>query len=521
MLLILRMMVLALAVAAAGPALGHAMLVEASPADGATLARSPSAVVLRFNEPVTPVALRLLDPGGRVVDELPAGSSTGSEIALRVAAPLASGSYVVSYRVISADAHPVGGSLVFGVGMAAQRPAAMPAHEPWRLPYIVVRLLLYATLLPVAGGVMFLALIDVPPVARAIIRRGLSLGAAAAGLAAAINLAVKAAQLAAISIADPTAWLLAGGSSFGLSIAVALTGLVAVAIGLRGWPRRSARWLACAGAVAAAGSFALTGHSATVSPRWLGALLMLGHGLAIAFWAGALWPLIMVLHRAPDAAPAIVARFSRLAVITVALLIVCGTGMAALELETPQALASSEYGRDLLLKLVFVVPLLALAAVNKWQLLPELGTRSVAPRLWFVRSVRGEAGVMLAILAMTAVLSSTSPPRTVAGAHGGPVYAVSAGRQAAIELTPGIAGPNALAVRLTQDGQPLNPLEVLCELALPDAGIEPIRRPLVADGDGHYRWDGIVPVSGTWRLRVEALITDFEKADFTADITVR
>jgi copper transport protein len=505
-------------------AFAHAVLVDTSPADGATVRTSPPLLALRFNEPVRPVAVRLLDREGRLLNAPDAVHAIGAEISVHIRSPLQSGEYVLSYRVISADAHPVGGSIVFGVG-----PNATTGHvqalerDPWRVPYLLVRLLFYATLLPAAGGVLFLGLIEVPSAARAIIRRGLQFVTAGAAAAGVLNLAAKGAQLASSTLVDPAAWLLAASVSFGSSIVLALIGLAAISIGLRGWPRRNARWLAYAGAVAAAGSFALTGHAATLPPRWLAVLLMTGHLLPIAFWVGALWPLIMVLHRTPEAGPVIVARFSRHAVGAVVILMTCGIGMAAVELGSPAALATSDYGQSLLFKLAFVVALLVLASLNKWVLLPDLGMRSVAPRKWLVRSIRAEGGVALVIFAITAVLSTTSPPRAVTAAHGSGavVQAMSGSREAIIELTPAVAGQNGLTIHLMNDGKPFEPREVTLELALPEAGIESIRRPLVAVGSGHYHWTGVVPMAGRWRARVEVLITDFEKIDFSAELPVR
>src|SRR5262245_33921345 len=52
-----------LAAAPAAPA--HASLVGSEPADRAVVAQAPPAIKLRFNEPVSPVALLLVDPEGR------------------------------------------------------------------------------------------------------------------------------------------------------------------------------------------------------------------------------------------------------------------------------------------------------------------------------------------------------------------------------------------------------------------------------------------------------------------------
>ena len=72
--------------APAGPAQSHAVVLETVPADGAVLDRAPSAIVIRFSEPVTPIAGQVLDGEGRNV--LPADAVSGSR---RRASPGASG----------------------------------------------------------------------------------------------------------------------------------------------------------------------------------------------------------------------------------------------------------------------------------------------------------------------------------------------------------------------------------------------------------------------------------------------
>jgi copper transport protein len=520
---VLRSTLAAILIAICGPAFGHAVLLDTSPPDGAMLATSPPLIVLRFNEPVTPVSIRLLDREGRSLVSPEGVHAMGAEIAMHPAA-LPDGGYAVSYRVISADSHPVAGTFLFTVGAGHQAEiGAAPADDPWYGVGVILRILLYATLLPAAGGVMFLSLVGVRPEAFASIRSGLYLVAWPAGGIAVISLAVKGAQLtAAPTPLDAGAWTVVAGTTFAASIAAALTGLVLMGIGLRHWPNRHLRLLAVVGSVIAAGSFALTGHSATVAPRWLGAILCLGHLLPVAFWTGALWPLIVVLYRTPDDAGDVVRRFSRLAVVAVLVLAISGGLLAAVELQTPAALSGNAYGLTLTAKLALFAGLLLIAVYNKWWLTPQLGKRSNAPRTRLIRAIRGEAVLVAMIFGLTALLSTTSPPH--AGHADGPggmvVRATSGAREALIELRPASSGRNTLAVHLMANGRSLEPLELTLELSLPDAGIEPIRRPLAAVGGGHYVWDGVIPLPGLWHVRLEALINDFEKAVFAAELPV-
>ena len=108
---------------AGGSAHAHATLIEATPADGSVVANVPAEVRLRFNEPVSPVVVHLVDARG--VERRDAHvEAHDAIIAIHVPADLPSGTQVVSYRVISSDGHPVGGSIVFSIGSAtAARPS--------------------------------------------------------------------------------------------------------------------------------------------------------------------------------------------------------------------------------------------------------------------------------------------------------------------------------------------------------------------------------------------------------------
>src|SRR3954468_15361044 len=106
------MMRLAAAVAAlllvlcgSGGALAHASLVGSEPRDGSMVAQPPDKVRLRFNEPVTPAVVRLIDADGKTRDDVRV-EAVAETIEITPPAGLPAGTQVVSYRVISADGHP-------------------------------------------------------------------------------------------------------------------------------------------------------------------------------------------------------------------------------------------------------------------------------------------------------------------------------------------------------------------------------------------------------------------------------
>lgn len=104
------------------PALAHATLTEAYPADGAALSESPEQVQLLFNEPIEAAfdPLRVYDQGSDRVDEDNARVSPNNARLLVVDLEgLPEGSYTVEWRVTSADGHPVSGTQEFVVDPSA------------------------------------------------------------------------------------------------------------------------------------------------------------------------------------------------------------------------------------------------------------------------------------------------------------------------------------------------------------------------------------------------------------------
>src|SRR2546426_5285909 len=114
-----------------GAAHAHAVLSNSHPADGAVLREAPREVVLRFNEPVAPVMLRVLDIEAKAVADGSQARIENETLRLALPADLPNATYVVTYRVISLDSHPVSGTIVFSLGDApAPRQAAhLPAQD--------------------------------------------------------------------------------------------------------------------------------------------------------------------------------------------------------------------------------------------------------------------------------------------------------------------------------------------------------------------------------------------------------
>src|SRR6266581_8865367 len=108
------LILLLVAVLQAAAAWAHASLVRSEPADGITLSESPATLRLIFNEAVSPLVMRLIGPNGETFT--PEAKAEGTMVTIAAPPDLRRGTHVLSWRVVSADGHPLGGSLIFSVG---------------------------------------------------------------------------------------------------------------------------------------------------------------------------------------------------------------------------------------------------------------------------------------------------------------------------------------------------------------------------------------------------------------------
>src|SRR5581483_11852151 len=153
------------------------------------------------------------------------------------------------------------------------------------------------------------------------------------------------------------AWNVGARTTLLPSAGLGIAAMTALALGFTG-----VRGALLFGAVLATGSFLVTGHAATLTPRWLVDIAFALHLFGAAFWLGALWPLWVTARvAAPRDAAEVMMRFSRQAIGWVAAILASGAVVAWLQLRTPLALVTSAYGIRLSVKLVLIAVLLAIA----------------------------------------------------------------------------------------------------------------------------------------------------------------
>jgi copper resistance protein D len=168
---------------------------------------------------------------------------------------------------------------------------------------------------------------------------------------------------------------------------------------------------AVVGAIIASTSFAWVGHVHGLAHNIAPSLLLGLHLLSAAFWLGALPPLWIIAAGANEAQiAAAAARFGKLALRVVALLLVAGASLLWMFIAAADKFWNSDYGGMVAIKLLAVAGILALAAWNKLQLTPKLMSRHPGAVASFRRSVLAEIFVGALILSVTAALTTLSGP---------------------------------------------------------------------------------------------------------------
>ena len=226
---------------------------------------------------------------------------------------------------------------------------------------------------------------------------------------------------------------------------------------------------------------ALSGHA-----RVEGGLAVVSdwvHVLAASAWAGGLAFLLVALWRGGGErwtiASRSVPRFSTLAVVAIALLLVAGVVNGFYELGSWRGLWETTYGRLLVVKVALVLPILALGAFNNRVSVPRLrrGLASALERRRFLVSTGVELAIAVVVVGVTAALVAEPPAKAQLAVQGGPVSRDAFVHPFAVEVVvdPARTGSNEIHVYVLNHltGQPAKVAEVEVSASLPAAEVGP------------------------------------------------
>lgn len=547
--------VLLLAIALAGSAQGHARFLSSDPVDGAVLETAPAGGSISFNEPVTLIedGLRLFDAHGGV--QALNGGPTGQIISFRFPGDLADGSYVISWRVISADSHPVSGTVTFAIGAPSESEIAIDVPQESKVVDRVlgaVQGIGYAALLAMLGLAFFRQFVLS---GNDLVRLNWSTLFACLGLIASVcwslmlPLTVIRQQGGSLSgLFERDNWISDPGTDLWISLIVVLVSIVIADqlgnIEMASPLTRSAAGLAIVGAAAA---FTFVGHTRVFEPTWLIVMSNMLHVASGAFWLGGLLGLALTIRAArrneetssPDSrnardALATIVRFSTLAAGNIVVLAVSGGISAWRIVPSFGALISTRYGNLLLAKIGITAIVVAIAAWNRYRLVPSLNRERSNDSFWMAigRTVRAELVLVVAVALVTGFLIIQSPQDATSSGtdSAGTTLPNTSTFDGALgsgsltgTLTPGVVGTNTIEVRFVDDvGETVIPIEdPTLEFSLPDQDLGPFSATVISmSDDGVWTLEADVPLPGTWSFRFLVRTSRFEEpiAEFPLEI---
>jgi copper transport protein len=500
------------AIAAVGVWLGlpagasaHAYLVKTVPAASVVLEAPPPNIQLTYDEAVEPrlAIISVTDADGHQDTTGPVRRSSADPDTLVVPlrAHLPEGWYLIFWRAISVDGHPVEGAFTYAVG-----PSPGPAPQ-FRVPNIsatavtpqllIARWVMFLAVMA-AVGLFVMRLLTARPLVRDVdgVRlRALSVAftvAAVVGLIAIpVYLDFSTANDTLRSVFNLSALVpLFRVTAFGRAIVdlEVCFALFSVAAGIALWvdrPERARRSIAelialCGALLAAAAVLIIpgaAGHAAQTSPRGLTLLFDWLHMASGSVWLGGLVGLLVlwfsVSARERVAALSVyVPRFSNVAVASVVVLGATGVGEAINHMPAVNALWETSYGQAILVKTGLLGGALLIASGNLLRSRPRLiaaGRRPEVgePAARLLRGlVSGELAIVVGVVFAAAVLSSLAPPPPAFALENSAIAKVGPGRVADTVRHAGyvlqvLVSPNkaaasdSFAVRITKGGQPV------------------------------------------------------------------
>jgi copper transport protein len=550
--------VLAVAAVAGVPpsAWAHAALLATSPAASRIAPHSVDEVDLTFSEQVEPrfAAVSVTDAKGRqVAVGEPARSLADPRTLTRPVERLRPGWYLVYWRVISADGHPVRGAFTFAVGPGpgpAVQFAVPSLRETAATPGLLAARWAVLVCLMAAVGLFLFRLVIARPAGATEEDRSLhavtvaAFAAIGAGLVLVpVYLLLATAKFSTRSALDVGGLLpLLRLSSFGrgisdLEVVLALFGVafaVAVWLDRPERPRRSIVELLALGAAGACAAAmllvpGLAGHPAQTAPRGLALPLDWAHLTAGSVWFGGLIGVLVLWAasrrgRRMRALAVVVPRFSRVALCSVVAVAATGVAQTVQHLPTLGALTQTGFGRAIVVKAGLLAAALVLGAVNLRVTTPRLalagarddpaaGGRAAA---LLRRTVTGEVLLVGSIVFAAGVLTSLPPPSSALGEIANPVgrvgpgpvnRVVSQGRtRAVVRLRPNTAvAPMGYGLDLTtHDGAPVRGASVIARFSMLDMDMGTQAYALREVRPGQYRRNGMpLLMVGNWGVTFE------------------
>lgn len=492
----------------------HAVLESSSPAASQTLATSPGEISLNFSEAVESSfsRIQLFDSDEKAISIGAVVRSATDDSVISAKVPvLADGVYVVVWRVVSVDGHPVTGAFPFSVGAGTTEDGADlvdrvlaggQAGGQLRWALAVARFLGFLGAIVLVGHLWLTWGVTQRWSPRSVDIMKWATTSLAIGSAGVMLLqgpfasgrswsAVFDASL--IGEVVPTRLGIAALARLAFVVAWGCLVLTASRAGTIVW-----RTVAVVSAGVTLISFAVSGHpSAERNPAFLVSIDLV-HLVAVSVWVGGLVALWVV--RRDDDAGSLASRFSSHATWSMPLVVVTGAVQAFNLAGGISTLFETGYGRLLVVKVAVVAVAIVMGARGR-RALRSSGVEGIA------RTLKWETCMVALVVVLTSVLVGLSP-NTKSGSTGGTfsVTLVQSGVLADFSVGPTKVGAVEVHAFLSPPGGSLEPVQSMSvSMALPGRDVPPIPVTMSSLGANHFAGVLQVPYPGTWTMEARVV----------------
>ncbi len=500
----------------------HAILEESTPVSSSVLEASPAEIRLDFNESIEDalLSIQLFDAEQREVRLTDIQrDNTDTSIARAQVPKLGNGVFVVVWRAVSADGHPVSGAFPFQVGNNAtvslndvltQVLNGLDTQSPLGVPLAVSRFLAYIALVALIGVVAF-----------AWNRPHLRTPQLVQWMPRAL-IAFVVGSLGVLFLQGPYAvgrgWeaVTDGGllvDVLGTRIGLASLARVALAAG---WgalivttARSSTLWwrgTAVLTGLLSVVTFSVSGHASAASLPGVFVPVGVVHFSAVAVWVGSFFSATVV--RTEEG----VARLSVLGTVAMPVAVVTGAVQSWHLLGGVSDVFDTNYG-NLLFTKVFIIGACLLIGL-------QLRRRLKSGQSTVTRMLTVEAVLLAIVIAVTAFMVGTSPQATAASTTYSSTH-IQSDVVVDFSILPTRVGAAEVHVYLTPPGGSLSPVEnVEMSFSLPARSIPAIPVDLIEVGPNH--WSGIMqfPYDGEWTMETRVRPTATSTLLYTSVVPV-
>ncbi len=534
----------------------HAFLKQSTPDDDTVVPQAPPELLLSFTERIEPQfsSAQLYDANGNLVQTGASHiASDTTVLILPLSSQLPDGTYTVQWKNVSADdGHSNSGYFAFTVGSQANVviPSPPTVHTTTFFDRVVSVSGRWLAILGLAAAIgsfatwllaIAPAILPLPDDRRLQIShrlRQLALVGIVVSLIGSLVLLMSQSLSGSDSVGPHAIWNVLSATRFGWYWLARMLLLLL----LGGALTRRASWLEGATwlnrtlpaglSLLAPIPFSLVSHAAAqpsgrpmaVAVDWL-------HLLSASVWIGGLLALLVGVVSIANLQSmqrrvvyaSLIPRFSTLAIGSVLILAITGFYASWLEVGNLSALFSTSYGQTLLVKLILIVPILALGASNLLVWGPGMMRRKQAPER-FGRSLTGEVVVAVLILLAVGLLTSLPTAReSLSATADHPIFNFDRqGIRATLQITPAVAGLNKYTIDTsTHSGLLPAGTQVLLRVSKNGQieGQREVNVPLLPGSQSRFESQGRdLSVVGDWQI--ELVVREPNQADWTVDTNV-